>query len=117
MAETIVTQELAIRAAIEDIADENTLLIKDSRNGRTYTILNIGNNLALDTRDGGIYLDAGGAGGVVPIYADHEAAAVNLPEAGTVKEYYLTNDYDYKYMLWSDGRHNRRLPLSEEVLT
>jgi hypothetical protein len=116
MAESIVTQELAIRAAIEDIGTENTLLIKDNRVGRTYIELSIGTGLSLATRDGKLYIDSSGGGGIVPIYASHEAAIVELPAAGTVKEYYLANDYDFKYMVWSDGsRHNRRLPLSWET--
>lgn len=50
----------------------------------------------------------------VPIYLNH--SLVPIPEAGYVKEYYIYNDYDFKYMLWPDGsRHNRRLPLSFEV--
>lgn len=118
MAESIVTKELAIRAAIEDIGEENTLLIKDGRNGRTYIILNIGTGLSLATRDGKLYIDASGGGGIVPIYASHDAAIVELPAEGTVKEYYLEGDYDYRYMVWHDGsRHNRRMALDEEILT
>jgi hypothetical protein len=52
----------------------------------------------------------------IPIYLDHDL--VPIPQVGYVTEYYIYDDYDYKYMLWPDGsRHNRRLPLSEELLT
>ena len=51
-----------------------------------------------------------------PIYLNHSLAPI--PPTGYVTEYYLYDDYDFKYMLWPDGsRHNRRLPISEEVLT
>ena len=50
----------------------------------------------------------------VPIYLNH--TLVPIPATGYVKEYYIYNDYQFKYMLWPDGsRHNRRLPLSFEV--
>lgn len=50
----------------------------------------------------------------IPIYLSHSLAPI--PPTGYVTEYYLHNDYDFKYMLWPDGsRHNRRLPLSFEV--
>jgi len=107
MAQTIVTKELAIRAAIENIADENTLLIKDSRSGRTYIALSLGNNLELDTRDTVLYIDAPG----IPIYDDPGDAPV--PPAGYVTRYFLTGDYDFMYLKWpDDSDHNRRVPLS-----
>ena len=62
MAETIVTQELAIRAAIEDIADENTLLVKDNRAGRTYVDLHAGYNVSINDRGDVLYIDAVVAG-------------------------------------------------------
>lgn len=107
MAETITTQELAIRAAIENIESENTLMIKDSRNGRTYIAISLGYNLETDTRSSTLYLDAPG----IPIYDDPGDAPT--PPTGYVTRYFLTDDYDYLYLKWPDGTNkNRRIPLS-----
>jgi hypothetical protein len=118
----ITTLELAVRAVVYGVCETNSLLVKLNSPGKVYGELLLGTGLSLSAAAGKTYLNA--AASVVtettslPIYMNHEAAAVELPEAGAVKVYFLYDDYDFIYVLWPDGeRHNRRLPLSEEELT
>lgn len=49
----------------------------------------------------------------VPVYLNHELAPI--PQSGYVTIYYLHDQYDFLYMLFSDGsRHNVRIALDWE---